>query len=78
MISSTSVHPCTDGDGFEVVLQLDATVVKGSLEQQGYPVTPAAARRLEERRLAALSQCVEAVNRKLPPRAQIKSFSVAG
>lgn len=76
MIDSVTLRPCADEAGFEAALRLDPIVVKAALEQQGYPRTPEALRKIEMRRSAALGECVERVNRRLGPGAQIKSFSI--
>jgi hypothetical protein len=78
MIASVSLRPNSAGDGFEAALRLDPIVVKGSLEQQGYPRTPEALTKIEMRRNAALDDCVQRVNRRLGSGEQIKSFSVLG
>jgi hypothetical protein len=78
MIASVSLRPAKSGDGFEADLRLDPVIVKGSLEQQGHPRTPEAATKLEQRRLAALDQCVQRVNERLPASARIRVFSVVG
>jgi len=78
MIAAVSLRPYKECDGFEADLRLDPIIVKGSLEQQGHPRTPEAATRIEERRLAALGQCVQRVNESLPVAEQIKSFTVVG
>lgn len=78
MIASVSLRPCAAGEGFEVDLRLDPVVVKGALEQQGYPRTPEAATEIERRRLAALDQCVQRVNERLPASERIRAFSVVG
>jgi hypothetical protein len=49
MIASVSLRPSSAGDGFEAALRLDPIVVKGSLEQQGYPRTPEAATKMHRR-----------------------------
>jgi hypothetical protein len=76
MIASVSLRPAAEGDGYEAVLRLDPVVLKGSLEQQGYPRSPAAATRLEARRLEALGECVRRVNGRLPAKDRIRGFSV--
>jgi len=76
MIASVSLRRCMDGTGFEAALELDPIVVKGSLEQQGYPRTPEAITKIEERRQAAPDDCVRQVNQGLAAREQIKRFSV--
>jgi hypothetical protein len=78
MIASVSLRPRRAGDGYAADIRLDPVVVKGALEQQGYPRNPAAATKIEERRFAALDQCVRRVNASLPSAEQIKSFSVVG
>ncbi len=78
MIASVALRPRPDGDGFEADLRLDPIVVKGSLEQQGYPRTPDAATKMETRRLAALDRCVQQVNQTLPAAERITAFSVVG
>jgi len=78
MIASVSLRPREAGDGYEASLWLDAVVVWGSLEQQGYPRTPAAATRIENRRHAAIDHCVQKVNERLPVEERIKSFAVVG
>ncbi|MBS1676678.1 MAG: hypothetical protein JST08_04745 [Actinobacteria bacterium] len=78
MIGSVSLRPCKDADGFEAALCLDPIVLKGSLEQQGYPRTAGAAQKVEARRLAELDRCVERLNQRLPEAERIKAFSVIG
>lgn len=78
MIASVSLRPCGEGEGFEAELRLDPTVVKGALEQQGYPRTPEGLTKMERRRYAALAECVKRVNEGLPATGQIKEFTVAG
>lgn len=78
MISSVSLCPNEAGDGYEATLRLDPIVVRGSLEQQGYPRTPDAVTKIEKRRLAALGQCVQRVNAHLRADEQIKTFSILG
>lgn len=78
MIASVSLRRRPEGDGFAASLRLDPIVLKGSLEQQGYPRTHDTATKLEERRRAALAQCVERVNRRLSPGEQIRTFSIYG
>lgn len=78
MIASATLRPCADAEGFVAELVLDPIVVKGSLEQQGYPRTPDALARLEARRLDAIAACVGAVNRRLPPSQAIRDFQVVG
>jgi hypothetical protein len=77
MIDSVTLRPRTEGPGLQANLRLDPIVVKGSLEQQGHPRTPDGLKRIEERRQAALEQCVEELNRRLPPVERIHSFSVS-
>jgi hypothetical protein len=77
MIASVSLRRRGDG-GFEAELRLDPFVVKGSLEQQGYPRTPEGLTKMEKRRYAALAECVKRVNEGLPAADQIKDFTVAG
>jgi hypothetical protein len=76
MIASVVLRPSAQGDGFEAALRLDPVVVRGSLEQQGYPRTPDAMTKIERRRNAALDECVQRVNRGLGSGEQIKSFLV--
>jgi hypothetical protein len=78
MIASVSLRPCRDGEGFRADLRFDPIVVKGSLEQQGYPRTREALIKIEGRRHAALEECVRLVNARLPAPDRIKSFSVVG
>jgi len=78
MIGSVSVRRSCDGEGFEADVRLDPVIVKGSLEQQGYPQTPEALAKLERRRHAALQDCVQRVNRRLPASEWIQAFSVIG
>jgi hypothetical protein len=78
MIASVSLRPSRGAPGFEAELRLDPIVVKGSLEQQGYPRTPEGLTKIERRRNAALAQCVEKVNEGLPVNEQIHAFTVAG
>lgn len=78
MIASVSLRPCGDGDGFEADLHLDPVVVRGSLEQQGYPRTPDDLARVERRRLEAIEQCVQRVNAGLSDTDRIRSVTVVG
>ena len=78
MIASVSLRPCRDGKGFEAAIQLDRVVVKGALEQQGYPTTPAALAAVEARRQAALEECVRRLNSRVPPAQRIRSFRILG
>lgn len=77
MIASVSLRRRADDEGLEADLRLDPIVVKGSLEQQGYPHDPEALRKIEDRRRAALTDCVERVNDRLPAGQRIKAFTVA-
>ena len=76
MITAVNLRARRDGEGFEADLRLDPIVVKGSLEQQGYPNTPEAAAKIEARRRAALDQCVQRVNDGLPAPERITAFTV--
>jgi hypothetical protein len=78
MIGSVSLRPRKAGDGFEADLRLDPVILRGALEQQGYPQTFEAATEMEQRRLAALGQCVQRVNERLPGSERIRAFSVVG
>jgi hypothetical protein len=78
MIAAVSLRQCRDGDGFEADLRLDPIVVKGSLEQQGYPRTADALAKIDARRQAALADCVSRVNERLSAARRIKAFTVTG
>ncbi len=77
MIASVSLRPRSEeGEGLEADLRLDPIVVKGLLEQQRYPRTPEGMARIEARRLDAIARCIGAVNEKLRPTEEIRSFRV--
>jgi hypothetical protein len=76
MIAAVSLRPHRHGEGFEAVLRLDPIVVKGSLEQQGYPRSRAALVKAAARREAAIEDCVRQVNAGLAAPERINGFTI--
>lgn len=76
MVEDATLRPCPDGGGFQAMIRLNGALVRGAMHQQGWPETPSALAKAEERRLKAIADCVDRVNATLPSAERIRTFEV--
>jgi hypothetical protein len=78
MFEEISLSPARDGEGFDALIELNATLVRASTEQQGLGSSPSSWGEAESRRLHAAAECIERFNGRVPPAESIRSFRIAG
>ena len=78
MFERVSVRRRRDGEGFEAMIELNPTLVRGSAEQRCDRPSAATTARLEAQRLDAIVACVDRANEQLSAPDSIRDFVVLG